>query len=85
MAYYPDDNTISSFADSIEELITKLEIESEVAIQWFKDNGMSANPDKFQAMIVNKCGRHNEFRSLKIGGFDITSQESVELLGIDRD
>ena len=85
LANYADDNTISAFANSIKELITKLENDSEVAIQWFKDNGMSANPDKFQAMIINKCGRHKDLHSLKIGGFDITSEESVDLLGIEID
>ena len=67
------------------ELITKLETESEIAINWFKENGMSAHPDKFQAMILNKCGRYNDLHTLKIGGFDITSKESVELLGIEID
>ena len=75
LANYADDNTISAFANSIKELITKLENDSEVAIQWFKDNGMSANPDKFQAMIINKCGRHKDLHSLKIGGFDLLGIE----------
>ena len=85
LANYADDNTISAFANTIKELITKLETESEIAINWFKENGMSANPDKFQAMILNKCGRYNDLHTLKIGGFDITSKESVELLGIEID
>ena len=40
---------------------------------------MSANSDKFQAMIINKCGRQKDLKFIKIGGFDITSEE---LLGI---
>ena len=36
-------------------------------------------------MIINKCGRHKDLHSLKIGGFDITSEESVDLLGIEID
>ena len=47
LANYADDNTISAFANTIKELITKLETESEIAINWLIDNGMSANPDKF--------------------------------------
>ena len=59
LANYADDKTISAFVNSIKELITKLENDFEVVILWFKDNGMSANPDKFHAMIINKCGRHS--------------------------
>ena len=33
---FTDDNTLSSFAKTIENLISILESESEVAINWFK-------------------------------------------------
>ena len=36
-------------------------------------------------MIVNKCGRHNDLHTLKIGGLKIRSKEHVELLGIEID
>ena len=39
--------------NSIEELLKVLEKESKSAIDWFKMNGMTLNPDKFQAMIMN--------------------------------
>ena len=42
---FADDNTLSAFANSITELIQILERESEVAIKWFKENGMSVNPE----------------------------------------
>ena len=38
-------------------LISTLEAESQVLIDWFKDNKMQANPDKFQiavALLANK-------------------------------
>ena len=56
---YSDDNTISAFAKSIPELINILETESEIAIKWFKENNMIVNPDKFQAIIVNRFGWAN--------------------------
>ena len=46
---YADDNTISSYAKSIPELIKILESESEIAINWFNSNDMIVNSDKFQA------------------------------------
>ena len=50
---FADDNTLSAFATSIEDLIEILEKESEVAIKWFKENGMSVNPEKFHGIIIN--------------------------------
>ena len=54
---YADDNTISAWANSLEELILTLESESETAIKWFQDNEMIVNPDKFQAIIINRYGK----------------------------
>ena len=51
---FADDNTLSSFAKTIENLITILEPESEIAINWFKDNHMIVNPCKVQAIIFDK-------------------------------
>ena len=51
---FADDNTLSSFAKTIENLISILESESEIAINWFKNNHMIVNPGKFQAIIFDK-------------------------------
>ena len=85
MHNFADDNTIAAAANSIVDLINVLETESDHAIKWFKDNDMIVNPEKFHAIIINKCGRHNELHDLKIDGEVITSEKSVKLLGIDID
>ena len=82
---FADDNTLSATADTIRDLITILESESEIALNWFDLNEMLANAKKFQAMILNRCGRHNDTHDLRIGDFTIRSKTSVELLGIDID
>ena len=52
---FADDKTILSSEKSLEELINKLLIsESEKAVQWFKENTMIVNPDKFQAIIIDR-------------------------------
>ena len=35
------------------EVIQCLKLDSEIAIQWFKDNKMEANPSKFQYIMLN--------------------------------
>ena len=51
---FADDKTLSSFAKTIENLISILKSRREIAINWLKDNHMIANPGKFQAIIFDK-------------------------------
>ena len=83
---YADYNTIAAYENSVSDLIKTLESESETAIKWFEDNEMMVNPDKFQAIIINKHGRleHANY-TLKFNNYEITSKNSVTLLGIDID
>ena len=70
----------------MERLLDILEMESETAIKWFKQNemivnrdqAMIVNRDKFQAMIL---GRHKEKETinLTINGAEINGQNSVTL------
>ena len=68
----------------METLLDILEKESEVAINWFKQNEMIVNPDKFQAMVL---GRHKqkETINLTINGAEIKGQNSITLLGVQID
>ena len=87
LSNYADDNTISAWANSIRELINILESESEIAIKWFEDNKMPVNPDKFQSMIINRHGRNEgtNQHQLKFNEYEITSGNSVNLLGLEID
>ena len=51
---YPDDNTVSFSTPGFDELIQVLHSESQNLLDWFQDNSMQANPDKFQAIAVGK-------------------------------
>ena len=82
---FADDNTLSAFANSIQDLIRILENDSEIAIKWFKDNCMSVNPEKFHGIILNRCGRHPDLHKMNFSGFEITTEKVVNLLGIDID
>ena len=49
-----DDNTISTASKNMSNLIQTLEKESETAVEWFNQNKMIVNPDKFQAILLEK-------------------------------
>ena len=51
---HADDNTISYFHCDINILTEILIEESNLLIQWFGENFIKANPDKFQAICIGK-------------------------------
>ena len=79
---FADDNTLSSFAKTIENLISILESESEIAINWFKDNHMIVNPGKFQAIIFDKHKGNHTNQIINIDQKEIKAVSKVKLLRI---
>jgi succinate dehydrogenase flavin-adding protein (antitoxin of CptAB toxin-antitoxin module) len=51
---YADDNTLSYEGHNLDQLITVLERDSLTLIDWLTENQMKANPDKFQAIAIEK-------------------------------
>ena len=51
---FADDNTLSSFAKTVNDLVSILQSESGCLINWFGDNNLIVNPDKFQVVPLDK-------------------------------
>ena len=82
---FADDNTISAAENTIEELISTLENESQAAIDWFVSNQMIVNPDKFQGIVVKRNNKMKDSYSLNINQDVINSENSVIFLGVEID
>ena len=82
---FADDNIISVTCKDLKDLLRTLEKESESAIDCFRSNKIMANPDKFQAIIMNKKRKNQITHKLKIYSDDIEAIKSVTLLGIEID
>ena len=54
---FTDDSTIATLSNSVDDLITDLQKESENAIDWFRSNEMVVNLDKFQSIIIKRLGK----------------------------
>ena len=54
MYNFTDDNSLSAIAKTIAELKNTLQSELEVVINWFKNNNMRINLEKFQAITSDK-------------------------------
>ena len=81
---YADDNTLSRADKDINIVKQDLENDSLILINWFSDNKMQANPDKFQAIAIgSKTQKHKlEFN---INDINISCDEDVKLLEVTLD
>ena len=79
---FVDGNTIIAAERTIENPISTLETESQAAIEWFKLNEIIFNPDKFQAVVVNKNAKMKDSYPLDINDLTINAENSAKLLGI---
>ena len=82
---FADDNTLTAFANSIQNLIHLLESESSVVIKWFKDNKMIVNPGKFQASKLDKKKTDHTQERIKFDNKYVKVKSSVKLLGVQID
>ena len=82
---FADDNTLSAFAETILELIEILQSGSEIVFDWFKNNKMIVNPDKFQAILLDKRKGDHTNQRIVVDNQNLKVVSSVELLGIQND
>ena len=85
MHNFADDNTLSAWGETVSKLIDTLESESNIANDWFTKSEMIINPDKFQAIILDKKKSNLTNIPLTVDNQTIKSVPSVELLGIHLD
>ena len=81
IANYADDCTPYEINESIESVIHRLEQDSIILFQWYENNYLKANPDKWD-LILSQIG--DEF-SMKIGNEIISNSGNEKLLGITFD
>ena len=74
-----DDNTLTSFGKTLEDLIKKLEHECEVSLIWFRNNKMMVNPNRFQAILLNKSKSTQFKATMNIGDEKIEFLSAVKL------
>ena len=83
---FADDKTLSSFVRTVKNLVSILESESNCVINCFRDNSMIVNPDKFQAILLDKRNfdlHLNE--NITIDKENIKVVSNVKMLGVHID
>ena len=79
---FADDNTLVSCKATLDEVLESLHSDMASVLSWFKYNGLVANPEKFQMLILGIESRDIVF---KIGTTNISPSKEVKLLGITLD
>ena len=67
------------------ELKLRLEMSADVAVEWFRNNNMQANPSKFQGIVTTRGNDVATPVTFKIRDIDIPVDENVKVLGIHID
>ena len=80
-----DYDSIATSSDSVDDLITELQKESENVIDWFCSNKMVVNPDKIQSIISNRLEKFKNYYKLLIDNHKIDLENSITLSGIETD
>jgi hypothetical protein len=77
---YADDNSLSFHHSDPTVVKSVLESASMQALEWFSNNFMLANPDKFQAITLTRSSE-NPINNFKIGDASIEPSTEVKMLG----
>ena len=81
IANYADDNSLFTVAPTIPKVLFHLEQEAASLLNWIRNNGLKANPDKFHLLLSDP----NEDFSLKVDKSEVKNSSLQTLLGIKID
>ena len=79
---YADDNSLSVAANIREGVITKVEEILRLLLQWFSDNLMKANIEKFQFMLLSPNVNSDENCTVIVNNVTIENLDECKLLGV---
>ena len=81
IANYADDCSPFEFSRSIEDVISKLEKDSNILIKWYESNYLKPNPDKWHLLLSVL----REDMSIKISNDLISNITDEKILGVSFD
>ena len=76
---YADDTTIYTCDNNLDNVIARLENDSNIIIQWFADNFMKLNTDKCNLLIIGR--NSNQQITVNVGDSVVENTEDETLLG----
>ena len=80
---YADDNHICHESENLEMLQKHLQDDSNKAVKWFDNNQTTANPDKFQSIVLSR--RYVETFDICVDDHTISRDNTLKMLGVTLD
>ena len=80
---YADDNTVSYVSQTSADLASNIELCGNILTEWFMNNGMQANPNKYQAIVFGS--KNDKPENFTIKGHEVKCMDNVNLLGVEID
>ena len=81
---YADDNTISFIHSDMSIIKHTIKRDALKAIDWFSENMMKANPEKFQIMFLGK-NVSSQTETIGLGDAKLVGSDSINILGLELD
>ena len=78
IANYADDNSPFACEVDNQSVLLQLETDSNTLLDWIKNNGFKANPDKFHLLLSDNDEEHY----IKVENYSIQNSKSEKMLGI---
>ena len=82
---FADDTTVASIADTVDELIPKIQMAANQVQNWSLFNGMVIHPGKTKVMIISKRKFIGPIQNVAMNGRDLEIVESQKVLGVTID
>ena len=80
---YADGNHICHESENLEMLQKHLQDDSNKAVKWFDNNQTTANPDKFQSIVLSR--RNVETFDINVDDHTISRDNTLKMLGVTLD
>ena len=81
---YADDNSLDSSSENLIGVLSNLRCHGRKAIEWFANNGMQANPDKFHFMLFSPKPTAQQVLRIR-DDTSLMSEAEVKVLGVTID
>ena len=84
---YADDHQIYVMGKKNVEVAQSIKIQGKQALSWYKNDYLSANPEKFQLLIINprNVDADNDNQRISVDGHVIERMGEIKLLGVQID
>ena len=77
---YADDNTHANKNTNLERLVQDVEQDCSISVNWFTNNYMVVNPEKFQCMLLGRS--QEDDIKVSIDGYCLEMSPEIKILGV---